>query len=67
MGAIVSEIGDKWNLKNPNIISGHIHSNQKIQDNIYYTGSAMQNAFGESEKNIMNLKLSRKQKNIKNF
>ena len=53
MGAIVSEIGDKWDLKNPNIISGHIHSNQKIQENIYYTGSAMQNAFGESEKNII--------------
>ena len=53
MGAIVSEIGDKWNLKNPHIISGHIHANQKIQENIYYTGSAMQNAFGESEKNII--------------
>jgi hypothetical protein len=53
MGAIVSEIGDKWNLNYPHIISGHIHSNQKIQKNIYYTGSAMQNAFGESEKNII--------------
>lgn len=53
MGAIVSEIGDKWDLKYPHIISGHIHSNQRIQENIYYTGSAMQNAFGESEKNII--------------
>jgi len=53
MGAIVSEIGDKWELKYPHIISGHIHSNQRIQENIYYTGSAMQNAFGESEKNII--------------
>jgi hypothetical protein len=53
MGAIVSEIGDRWNLEYPNVISGHIHSNQKIQKNIYYTGSAMQNAFGESEKNII--------------
>ena len=53
MGAIISEEGDKWDLSCPNIISGHIHSNQKIQDNIYYPGSAMQNAFGESEKNII--------------
>lgn len=53
MGAIVSEEGDKWDINYPNVISGHIHSNQKIQKNIYYTGSAMQNAFGESEKNII--------------
>ena len=53
MGAIISEIGDKWDLKYPHIISGHIHSNQRIQENIYYTGSAMQNTFGESEKNII--------------
>jgi len=55
MGAIISEIGDKWSLDHPNVISGHIHSKQKIQDNIYYTGSAMQNAFGESSKNIIGL------------
>ena len=53
MGAIVSEEGDKWDLNLPQIISGHIHSNQKIQENIYYPGSSMQNAFGESEKNII--------------
>ena len=53
MGAIISEIGDKWNTNYPNIISGHIHSKQRPQENIYYTGSAMQNAFGESEENII--------------
>jgi hypothetical protein len=53
MGAIISQEGDKWSEDLPNIISGHIHSNQKIQKNIYYPGSAMQNAFGESEKNII--------------
>jgi DNA repair exonuclease SbcCD nuclease subunit len=53
MGAITSIEGDKWNENYSNIISGHIHSKQKIQKNIYYTGSAMQNAFGESEKNII--------------
>lgn len=53
MGAIISEDGDKWSLKNPNVISGHIHSRQRPQDNIYYTGSAMQHAFGESVQNTI--------------
>lgn len=53
MGAIVSVEGDKWPLTNPQVISGHIHSKQTPQPNIYYSGSAMQHAFGESEKNII--------------
>lgn len=53
MNAITSVEGDKWDLKYPHIISGHIHSKQRIQKNIYYTGSAMQHAFGESTKNII--------------
>ena len=53
MGAIESEDGDKWDLELPYIVSGHIHSNQTIQPNIYYPGAAMQHAFGESEKNII--------------
>lgn len=53
MGAIVSVEGDRWLTEYPHIISGHIHSRQIPQSNIYYTGSAMQNAFGESEKNII--------------
>ena len=53
MGAIVSVEGDKWPLDYPEIISGHIHSKQKPQNNIYYSGSAMQHAFGESTKNII--------------
>jgi DNA repair exonuclease SbcCD nuclease subunit len=53
MGAIVSVEGDKWPLDSPNVISGHIHSKQTPQPNIYYSGSAMQHAFGESEKNII--------------
>jgi len=53
MGAIVSSEGDKWPLDYPNVISGHIHSRQQIQPNIYYSGSALQNAFGESKKNII--------------
>lgn len=53
MGAIISEEGDKWDLDYPNIVSGHIHLNQTPQKNIYYPGSSMQHAFGESEKNII--------------
>jgi DNA repair exonuclease SbcCD nuclease subunit len=52
MGMIVSTEGDTWHESLPPVISGHIHSKQTIK-NIYYTGSAMQHAFGESEKNII--------------
>ena len=50
MGAIVSVEGDKWGNDCPHIISGHIHDRQQPQPNIYYTGSSMQHAFGESGK-----------------
>lgn len=53
MGAIVSVEGDKWSLDYPEVVSGHIHSKQSPQANIYYSGSAMQHAFGESEQNII--------------
>jgi len=52
-GGITSLDGDKWPLDYPSVVSGHIHSNQTPQENIYYPGSAMQHAFGESEKNII--------------
>jgi DNA repair exonuclease SbcCD nuclease subunit len=53
MGAIVSIDGDKWPLTNPPVVSGHIHSRQIVQENVYYPGAAMQHAFGESEKNVI--------------
>ena len=55
MGAIVSVEGDKWDLEAPFVVSGHIHSKQTPQANIYYTGSALQHAFGESEKNTVSI------------
>ena len=55
MGAIVSIDGDKWSLDNPLVVSGHIHSKQRPQPNVYYTGTPMQIAFGESEDNIVAL------------
>lgn len=53
MGAIISIDGDKWPLDNPLVVSGHIHSKQRPQPNVYYTGTPIQIAFGESEDNIV--------------
>ena len=53
MGAIISVDGDKWSLDNPLVVSGHIHSRQQPQENIYYSGTPLQHAFGESEKNVV--------------
>jgi len=48
MGAFISENGDKWDTSYPLVISGHIHEHQII-DNIFYTGSMMQNGFAEQD------------------
>lgn len=53
MGAILSVDGDKWPVDYPNIVSGHIHSKQTPQKNIYYCGSSLQIAFGETETNTI--------------
>lgn len=55
MGAIISEDGDKWSNDYPNVISGHIHTNQQPQKNIYYPGSSNQIAYGETQENIVAL------------
>ena len=53
MGAIISEIGDEWDINSPLVVSGHIHSKQRPQENIVYPGSSMQVAYGENEANIV--------------
>jgi DNA repair exonuclease SbcCD nuclease subunit len=53
MGAIISVEGDEWPEDFPHIISGHIHSKQRIQRNIYYPGSSTQVAYGESTDNTI--------------
>lgn len=55
MGAIISSEGDKWDEQYPFIVSGHIHDTQRLQQNIVYTGSAMQHAFGESHDKTITL------------
>ena len=53
MGAIISEDGDIWDPLYPNVISGHLHLNQRPQENIYYPGSSMQVAYGETQENVV--------------
>lgn len=52
MGAFLSVEGDKWDINYPNLISGHIHENQKLQENVYYPGASMDDSYGNT-KNII--------------
>lgn len=40
-GNYVSDQG-KWDKSFPQVVSGHIHTRQHLQNNIYYTGSSME-------------------------
>lgn len=53
MGTFESEHGDLCKSDYPFIVSGHIHKNQMLKQNIYYPGSCMQHTFAENEKNII--------------
>lgn len=64
MGMMISQDGDKWEEKSPYIISGHIHQKQRPQENIYYTGTPIQHAFGESKDNTICV-LTLKNDNVK--
>lgn len=48
MGAIVAENVEDWLPEYPQMISGHIHDRQTL-DNLHYPGSAMQVSFGETQ------------------
>lgn len=50
MGAILTENVEEWQLDYPFLCSGHIHDKQRVQPNLYYTGTPMQHAFGESHR-----------------
>lgn len=64
MGAQISVEGDNWEIDNPMVISGHIHSNQRPQENIYYPGSSMEHSFGESQRNIIALAIFKEDEKI---
>jgi DNA repair exonuclease SbcCD nuclease subunit len=53
MGMVKSIIGDSYPIDYPYVVSGHIHSNQTIQENIYYPGSSLEHSYGESIKNVI--------------
>jgi len=53
MGAIVSSVGDEWDVNWPVIISGHIHDRQKIGRNVVYPGSSLNHAFGNDNQGIV--------------
>jgi DNA repair exonuclease SbcCD nuclease subunit len=49
MGITESIIGDHWPAENPLVVSGHIHDFDKLSNNIIYTGTPIQHAFGDKE------------------
>ena len=63
MGSIIST-AEKWNDDFPLVVSGHIHDKHWAQPNIFYTGSIMQHAFGDSsDKTILLLEITDKKGN----
>lgn len=59
MGAAISQIGDEWEESFPIVISGHIHEAQSVNDNIFYTGSALQQGYSNEEKKLCMLKFKK--------
>ena len=53
MGAIVSTEGDEWKDEYPHLVSGHIHDNQHVGEKVYYPGTPLQHAFGDSDTRIV--------------
>jgi len=63
MGAFKSVHGDVWD-EDVYLISGHVHEYQKLQHNILYVGTPMQQTFGETpKKHIVLLNINNKIKN----
>lgn len=52
-GNYVSNQG-KWDLSFPQVISGHIHTKQHLQKNVYYTGSSMETEWKDVDGNESN-------------
>ena len=50
MGPIISAEGDLWPLEYPLVISGHIHDYQRLQPNIWYIGTSIQQTFGDQDR-----------------
>ena len=55
MGAIMAQNVEEWKEEYPFCINGHIHENQRPQDNLYIPGSAMQEGYGDMSDKIVAL------------
>jgi DNA repair exonuclease SbcCD nuclease subunit len=49
LNSINSTKGDRWDIINPLVVSGHIHDYHELQDNIIYIGTPIQHNFGEED------------------
>jgi len=47
--------GDNWDVKNPLVISGHIHKKQQPSKNIYYVGTPIQVSVDEDEDKYLHM------------
>lgn len=52
IGRYKSKEGDEWPLENPLIISGHIHTRQQVQPNIFYPGTPYQISFHDNSDKV---------------
>lgn len=55
MGSKKSKIGDIWNLDSPLLISGHIHTYEKLAENMIYVGTPHNTSYGESGKKTVSI------------
>lgn len=53
MGPIVARNVEEWKGDYPFCINGHIHENQRPQDNLYMPGSSMQEGYGDMTDKIV--------------
>lgn len=53
MGSVISYEGDKWSTKYPQVVSGHIHEKQNLNNGVYYPGSPYDTSYGFSGKRVM--------------
>jgi len=50
--SVRSTEGDKWPENYPLVVSGHIHTTDQLQKNIYYPGSCMQHGWNDTMKTV---------------
>jgi DNA repair exonuclease SbcCD nuclease subunit len=65
MGSIVTKNVESWDEDYPLCISGHIHTKQKVQPNLYYTGSSLYTSYSDlTKKSLLLLSLQYSETNL---